>query len=111
MRRPMEHVGACLRSFLRGAHLERRVAEWSLVLEWPRLVGDQIAAHSEALDLHDGVLWVAVPSSNWRQHILFLKPTILKTLAREFPEIRVREIRCVARARALPRQRIETEQA
>jgi predicted nucleic acid-binding Zn ribbon protein len=100
--RRMEHVGDCLRTFLRGASLEKRVAEWSLILEWPEIVGPEIAAHSQAQDLRDGVLWVAVPSSNWRQHILFLKPQILGALRKKHPEIPVREIRCLSR-HATPR--------
>ena len=51
--------------------------------------------HSEAIDLRNETLWVAVPSSSWRQHIQFLKVRILEALAREFPSVRVREIRCV----------------
>ena len=95
--RRMEHVGDCLRTFLRGASLEKRMSEWSLILAWPEIVGPDIAAHSEARDLRDGVLWVAAPSSNWRQHIMFLKPQILNALREKYPDISVRDIRCLSR--------------
>ena len=93
--RRMEHIGDALRSYLRGASLEKRVSQWEVILAWPRIVGSEIAAHSEATDLRNETLWVSVPSSSWRQHIQFLKVRILEALGREFPDVRVREIRCV----------------
>lgn len=93
--RRMEHIGDALRSFLRGASLEKRVSQWEVLLAWPRIVGSEIAAHSEAIDLRNETLWVAVPSSSWRQHIQFLKVRILEAVEREFPQVPVREIRCV----------------
>jgi predicted nucleic acid-binding Zn ribbon protein len=105
--RRMEHVDAALRSFLRSANIEKQVERWQVVLAWPRVVGAEIGAHSEALDLHGTVLWVAVPSSSWRQHILYLKPRILAALAREFPRVPVTDVRCTTgrRRTAEPRLR------
>jgi predicted nucleic acid-binding Zn ribbon protein len=102
--RRVAHVGEVLRSFLRGAHLEKELARRQTVLSWPRIVGAEVAAHSEALELRNQILWVAVPSSSWRQHILFLKPQILSAFRREHPGVAVGDIRCVtsARRRAQP---------
>ena len=97
--RHAEHVGDILRAFLRGAGLSKRIAQCEVVLAWSRIVGEEIAGHSKALELKCGVLWVAVPSSNWRQHILYLKPQIIKAFAREFPQVPISDIRCVASAR------------
>lgn len=91
----MEHIGDVLRSFLRGASLEKRVSQWEVILAWPRIVGKEIASHSEAFDLRGETLWVAVPSSSWRQHIMFLKVRILQAFARDYPQVRVKDIRCV----------------
>ena len=97
--RRMEQVGDVLRGFLRRANLEKKVSRWQVVLAWPRIVGGEIAAHSEALELRGQTLWVEVPSSSWRQNILFLKPQILKAIRQEFPQAPVSDIRCVANAR------------
>jgi predicted nucleic acid-binding Zn ribbon protein len=91
----MEHIGDAVRSFLRGASLAPRVSQWEVILAWPRIVGREVAGHSEAFDLRNETLWVAVPSSNWRQHILFLKVQILERIAQEYPQVSVRDIRCV----------------
>ncbi|MCK4304692.1 MAG: DUF721 domain-containing protein [Candidatus Eisenbacteria sp.] len=97
--RRMEHVADALQSFLQGANLYKPLQRWRVVLCWSRLVGSEIAAHADAIELRAGVLWVAVPSSSWRQHILFLKPRILESLSREFPEVSISDIRFVSRPR------------
>ena len=94
----MEHVGGALQSFLRSAGLDKAVARWRVVVEWRRIVGDEIADHAEALRFQRGVLWVAVSSSNWTQHITFLKPRLLEALRRELPGVRITDIRCVVRS-------------
>jgi len=95
----MEHIGQALERFLRGTQLERRVAEFQVVAAWKELVGAELAAQAEAIELRRGTLWVAVSGSVWSQHIAFLKPRILETLRARFPEQRVTDIRCVARGR------------
>ena len=97
--RQMEHIGKALERFLKGNHLERRVAEYQIVLAWKDAVGVELAAHSEARDLTHGVLWVTVSGSSWAQHIMFLKPKILEALRREFPGVRLSDIRCVVGGR------------
>lgn len=93
--RRMEHIGHALSSFLKGTRLDRRLHEQQVVLAWPRLVGPEVAAHSTATQLRRGMLWVTVSGSTWVQHIQFLKPKIQSALRQEFPEIPVRDIRCV----------------
>jgi predicted nucleic acid-binding Zn ribbon protein len=97
--RRMEHIGDALRGFLHTAHLDRRLAEWQLILAWPELVGPEVASHAQAVEMRRAVLWVEVGSSAWMQHVLFLKPRILEALRREFPGVTVDDIRCVLKGR------------
>ena len=97
--RRLEHIGDALRDFLKTAHLDRRIAEYQPVLAWERLVGPEVAAHSSALRVRRGVLWVAVSGSVWMQHIGFLKPRILEALKREFPDVRITDLHCVMAGR------------
>ncbi len=97
--RRMEHIGDALRGFLRTARLDRRLAEWRLVMAWPELVGPEVAAHARAVELRRRVLWVEVAGSTWMQHVLFLKPRIREALRREYPDVTVDDIRCVLAGR------------
>jgi predicted nucleic acid-binding Zn ribbon protein len=97
--RRVERVGDVLRGFLHNRQLSKGLARWEVVVDWPALVGEEIANHSEALELKNGILWVSVPSSSWRQHILFLKPQILRAMDKKFPDVTVKDIRCVSGSR------------
>lgn len=94
--RQVVHVSSALRAFLRSAQLEKQISRWEVVLAWPRVVGKDLAEQAHALELRGSILWVAVPSSSWRQHISYLKPQILNALKREFPEVPVTDIYCIA---------------
>jgi predicted nucleic acid-binding Zn ribbon protein len=71
-------VGEVLAGYLKHAGLEGRIAQAALVGEWARLVGPQIArvAHAEAVTA-DGVLFVRVRSSAWRQELSLMTPEIM----------------------------------
>jgi predicted nucleic acid-binding Zn ribbon protein len=57
------------------------VAQASVIPEWPRLVGPQIAMVTEPLHLlQDGTLVVTVTTSAWMQELSLLEPELLKTL-------------------------------
>ncbi|MBP6874678.1 MAG: DUF721 domain-containing protein [Candidatus Eisenbacteria bacterium] len=91
----MEHIGDALREFLKAAHLDQRIADCQPVIAWERIVGPEVAAHARAIRLQRGILWVEVSGSSWMQHIGFLKPRILEALKREFPDARIKDLRCV----------------
>jgi predicted nucleic acid-binding Zn ribbon protein len=68
-------------SVLRKAGLTDRVAQASVIPEWPRLVGGQIATVTEPLHLlQDGTLVVMVTTSAWMQELSLLEPELLKSL-------------------------------
>ena len=60
---------------------------------WPEVVGDVIAAHSEAVALERGVLHVRVDGSVWAQELTMLQTQIKAGFARRLGEGAVTEIR------------------
>jgi predicted nucleic acid-binding Zn ribbon protein len=68
-------------SVLKSAGLTDRVAQASVIPEWPKLVGPQIAMVTEPLHLlQDGTLVVTVTTSAWMQELSLLEPELLKSL-------------------------------
>jgi predicted nucleic acid-binding Zn ribbon protein len=61
---------------LRECGLDDRLEERSPILHWRRIVGEDIAAHSQAVDLHDGVLVLEADHGAWRQEVTMLIPMI-----------------------------------
>ena len=74
-------LGDLLAGVLADAGVAERVAQASVVPEWPALVGAQIAAVTEPLSVSvDGTLWVAVQSHAWMTELSLLEPELLQSL-------------------------------
>ena len=73
-----------LASYLKHSGLARRLEQASVLDEWPRLVGPQIAAVTEAESVSgDGVLWVRVATAAWAAELSLMTPTSLGRVNRE----------------------------
>jgi predicted nucleic acid-binding Zn ribbon protein len=83
-KRPFAPVSDVLASVLKQAGLTDRVAQASVIPEWPMLVGSQIAAVTEPLLLQqDGTLVVMVRTNAWMNELSLLEPELLKSLNRD----------------------------
>ncbi|MBI2403655.1 MAG: DUF721 domain-containing protein [Gemmatimonadetes bacterium] len=80
-RRAATRVGDVLRRYLARAGFGERLRQASVVQDWPKIVGDKIAAVSrpEAVT-QDGTLFVRVTSAPWMQELQLLTPELLKRL-------------------------------
>ena len=67
-------IGDALRRFGLNERLEERAA----LLRWREIVGDEIAEHSRAVDLEDGVLVLEADHGAWRQEVTMLVPLIVE---------------------------------
>jgi len=70
---PLERI---LDSVLAECGLTGRLAERSLLLAWPGIVGERLAAHVRAVDLREGVLYLDADHGAWRQEVSLLLPRI-----------------------------------
>ena len=66
-----------LEGVLREFGLQERLAERAVLSKWSEVVGLDIAAHSQALDLTDGILIIAADHGAWRQELSLLMPLIV----------------------------------
>ncbi len=80
-RRATTRVGEVLKRYLARAGLGERLKQAAVVEDWPKIVGDKIAAVSkpEAVT-QDGTLFVRVTSAPWMQELQLLTPELLKRL-------------------------------
>ena len=74
-------LGRVLDELLRSSGLGERVAQAQAVTDWPRVVGPQIAAVTEALWVTaEGVLVVRAATGAWRAELSLLAPELLARL-------------------------------
>lgn len=62
------------------------MAEARVAMEWRELVGENIADHSQVVDVADGVLTVQCNSSAWATQLRLMKHDLLSRLADHVPE-------------------------
>jgi len=90
-------VGETVDRVLAKNGLAKRVAQASVIEEWPGLVGTQIAKVTQAESVTaDGVLWVRVATAAWANELSMMAPRILARVNAERIG-RIREIRWVPR--------------
>jgi predicted nucleic acid-binding Zn ribbon protein len=77
-RKGPEPVSRILEGALRRCGLSERLAERQALARWPDIVGGEIAAHSRAVDLADGVLVLEADHGAWRQEVSLLVPIIIE---------------------------------
>jgi predicted nucleic acid-binding Zn ribbon protein len=73
--RPMR-VAEALGAYLKRSGMESRLAQVSVMDDWPARVGDRIAAVAEPLHVANGVLVVAVRSSAWLMELRMMEAEI-----------------------------------
>lgn len=61
---------------LRQCGLDDRLEERSPILHWQQIAGPDIAAHTRAVDLSDGILVLEADHGAWRQEVTMLIPAI-----------------------------------
>jgi predicted nucleic acid-binding Zn ribbon protein len=78
-----ETLGEVLRRLLNSWGVDGKVREQGAVCRWDQIVGDRIAAHTEAVRVEDGKVFVRIASSAWKTELIFMKADIIDRLNRE----------------------------
>jgi predicted nucleic acid-binding Zn ribbon protein len=97
-KRTPQKLGDVVASVLKHAGLSDRVAQASVIPEWPSLVGPQIAEVTEPLLLQqDGTLVVMVKTHAWMQELTLLEPSLLTALNRDASRPPITKLRWMLR--------------
>lgn len=76
-RAPMA-VGEALQGYLSRSGVGGRIAQAQVVMEWPRLVGPQVAAVTTPESVApDGTMFVRVTTSAWMNELQLMTPDIM----------------------------------
>jgi predicted nucleic acid-binding Zn ribbon protein len=87
-------VGDAVKDFLKSSGLEKRVDQASVIPDWKKLVGTQIAAVSEPISVSaTGILFVAVKTSAWMNELSLMEPQLLRAINKTGASAGIRKIR------------------
>jgi predicted nucleic acid-binding Zn ribbon protein len=79
-RRKTESLGEVLRGLLNSWGVDGKIREQGAVHRWKQVVGPRIAAHTEAVRVADGKVYVRTTSSAWKNELVFMKAEIIDRL-------------------------------
>lgn len=89
-----EAIGDIVANWLGESGLAARVDQASVIPDWPKLVGPQIAQVTAPQSISaNGTLFVHVTTNAWMTELSLLEPELLRSLNRDAKRTPVRRIR------------------
>ncbi len=90
-----EKIGNVILQTLNRMGFAERLQRQTAVMRWEEIVGDTIAAETEALRIEGSTLVVRVHRAAWRQQLTYLKEGLLVKLKAELGEDSIKDIRFI----------------
>jgi predicted nucleic acid-binding Zn ribbon protein len=81
-RRRAEPIGKILAELIEKLGIASKMSEQRAVIEWAEIVGEKVAAHTRAVRVDKGRLFVEVDSPVWSQELTFMKRKIMREINR-----------------------------
>lgn len=89
-----EALGSIVANWLGESGLAERVDQASIIPEWPKLVGRQIAQVTSPQSISaNGTLFVHVTTNAWMNELSLLEPELLRSLNAKPDRVPVKRIR------------------
>lgn len=86
-------IGSSIHQLVDDLGIKQKLAEYDAVLQWESLVGEHIAQAATAIKIVNGVLFLKVKSSTWRNELSLRKTEIVNTLNTALGHEVVKDIR------------------
>lgn len=92
-RRPKK-ISDVMGEMLTSSGISDRIAQASIIPDWPKLVGPQIAKVTEPLSItRQGTLFVAVTTNAWMTELSLMEPELLRRLNERAGRLQIKKIR------------------
>jgi len=75
-----ERIGSVLGNLLKDLGLEKRIREQELIINWEKIVGNNIAENTKPFKIEGTKLFLKVKSSAWRNELFYLKKELIAKL-------------------------------
>lgn len=95
MAKEPEKLGDSILETLGRMGFSERLQKQSAVIRWPEIVGETVAAESEAVRIDGDTLVVKVFKAAWRQQLVFVKDELLGKMEVELGKDLIRDIRFI----------------
>ena len=76
-------ICSAIDELVNGLGIQKKLQEYDAVVNWEKIVGERIAQRTTAIRIQQGVLFVHVKTSTWRNELTLRKKEIIDKLNRE----------------------------
>ena len=88
-----QKLGTIIESVLTKQGYYKQFNEMKIMTNWHVIVGERIAQVTTCTDIKDGVVFVLVKNSSWRQELSYIKKEILAKIYSETQCTTIKDIR------------------
>lgn len=89
----IKKIGDILREYLADKGWPADDPRSPVFLRWTEIAGEELGRHSRPVEIEDGILFVEADHPGWVQMISLQKTRLMKALAAEVPEAKIRDLR------------------
>lgn len=89
-------LGEILDAITTRASFSGRLSEKLAILIWPRVADERISAHTQAMFVKNGILWVSPSSSSWATELSFHKRELIKKINQKLKKPVIKDIRTLS---------------
>jgi hypothetical protein len=87
-----ETIGSVLGNLFKDLGLERRIKEQEVIINWEKIVGNNIADNTKPFKIEGAKLFLKVKSSAWRNELFYLKKELITKLNNSAKQELVKDI-------------------
>ncbi|TDI92605.1 MAG: DUF721 domain-containing protein [Caldithrix sp.] len=80
---------------LRSLGIEEKVKEHQAINEWSRIVGENVSKVTKAQNVVNGILFVKVKNSSWRNELIYMRQEILIKIDKTVGRGIIKEVRFI----------------
>lgn len=89
-------LGETLSSISSDMGWQTSLAETTVAMHWPEIVGQTLAEHVRVVSVADGVLTAQCDSTAWATEMRRMRVQVLTRINTEYPDARIEEIKFIA---------------
>ncbi|NLA64374.1 MAG: DUF721 domain-containing protein [Leucobacter sp.] len=72
------------------------IEQAQLIIDWPKIIGENTASHTKVVELRNGVLIVQCDSTAWATELRRIRAHVLTRISEEYPAAEIEDLRFLA---------------
>ena len=78
---------------LKSLGIENKIKQNEIIIRWPEIVGEKLSKVTTADKIENGILFVRVTNSAWRNELIYMKNEIINRIYSSLKTDLIRDIR------------------